>query len=94
MAANAMCFVDSRLLLDHFERVDDAECRKILEWVSPVPYGKHHDLVKDIRTSGTCEWLLDHGKFGEWESATSSVVLWLQGFRGCSISTMASLDQI
>ena len=89
-----MCFVNSRLLLDHFERVDDAECREILEWVSRVPYGKHHDLVKDIRTSGTCEWLLEHKKFGEWESAASSVVLWLQGFREYSISVVASLDRI
>ncbi|GAB1320797.1 NACHT domain-containing protein [Madurella fahalii] len=69
----------TRLLLDNFERVDNEERRRILEWVSPILYGKHHNTVKEARTAGTCEWLLRHKKFQEWERTSSSVVLWLQG---------------
>lgn len=41
----------------------------------------HHRTVKEARTDGTCEWLLQHEKFREWENSNSSAVLWLQGSR-------------
>ncbi len=86
--------LDRRLLLDHFERMDDDECRRILQWVSSVPFGKHHDLVNETRTSGTCEWLLDHKKFTEWECSSSSVILWLQGIRRSSFLSLIYLKNV
>lgn len=55
------------------------EEREILDWISPIPYGKHHISVREARTSGTCEWLLQNEKFCEWWNINSSAVLWLQG---------------
>ena len=63
------------------EHVDEDERIKVLDWISPILFGKHHDTVKESRTSGTCEWLLQHERFREWEETSSSVVLWLQGSR-------------
>ncbi len=66
---------------DLLEIVDDMERRRILQWISPIPFGKHHDEVKDSRMHGTCEWLIQHEKFHEWEYPHSSALLWLQGSR-------------
>jgi len=71
-----------RALLEH---VDEMERRRILKWISPIPFGKHHNEIKEFRTSGTCEWLLRHDRFREWEQTSSSVILWLQGSRECLV---------
>lgn len=63
------------------EHVDENERLEILEWISAIPYGKHHNAVKESRTFHTCEWLLQHERFREWEDTSSSAVLWLQGSR-------------
>ncbi|KAK4148047.1 uncharacterized protein C8A04DRAFT_33579 [Dichotomopilus funicola] len=80
----------TRLLSKHLERVEDEECREILEWVSPIPYGKQHDTVKEARTPDTCEWLLQHKKFGDWNTSSSSVILWLQGSPGAGKTFLTS----
>ncbi|KAH6627042.1 hypothetical protein B0J18DRAFT_157987 [Chaetomium sp. MPI-SDFR-AT-0129] len=80
----------TRLLSKHLERVEDQEHRKILEWVSPIPYGKQHDTVKEARTPNTCEWLLQHKEFGDWNTSNSSVVLWLQGSPGAGKTFLTS----
>lgn len=63
------------------KRLDDRECLTILDWLSDVPFGKHHVTVKDKRTAGTCEWLLNHGQYQEWFDTSSSAILWLHGTR-------------
>ncbi|KAH6983522.1 hypothetical protein BKA56DRAFT_549075 [Ilyonectria sp. MPI-CAGE-AT-0026] len=63
---------------------------EILEWISRVPYGKHHETVKSARTDGTGEWLLNHMKFSEWESKDSSAILWLQGSAGTGKTFLTS----
>jgi hypothetical protein len=63
------------------ERVDKIELLEILNWISSTPYGKHHNTVKEARTSATCEWLLRHKRFIEWWETNSSAVMWLQGSR-------------
>jgi hypothetical protein len=47
------------------ERVDDAEQRSILTQISNIPYGKYHNEVKESRTPGTYQWLLQHDRFRE-----------------------------
>jgi hypothetical protein len=59
--------------------VDKKEREGILDWISSVQFGLHHDDVKEKRTEGTCEWLLHKERFREWEETRSSAVLWLQG---------------
>lgn len=61
------------------ESVEAAEERHILEWTSPVPYFGHHESVAERRMAGTCEWLLRHTKFQEWEASSGCALLWLQG---------------
>jgi hypothetical protein len=53
----------------------------LLKWISGIPFGEHHDTVKNTRTPGTCEWLLRHQRFRDWEETSSSAILWLQGTR-------------
>lgn len=66
------------------EQVDEGERIGLLEWISPIPFGKHHDNVKDKRTSGTGEWLLQNQEFRTWEETNKSGIFWLQGSRKCS----------
>lgn len=66
---------------DLLERVDLDEQLKILEWVSSVPFRKHHITIREERASDTCEWLVRHEKFYEWKETSSSAILWLQGSR-------------
>jgi hypothetical protein len=68
---------------DLLERVDETEHLQILDWISPILSGKHHDEKKGSRTPGTCEWLLRHDRFREWERTSSSMIFWLQGSREC-----------
>ncbi|KAJ2995025.1 hypothetical protein NUW58_g1386 [Xylaria curta] len=72
------------------ERMDSKEQIEILEWISPLPYGRYHDRVAEARTSDTCEWLLKHDKLRKWEDASSSMILWLQGFPGSGKTFLTS----
>ncbi|KAJ5535881.1 hypothetical protein N7513_009067 [Penicillium frequentans] len=73
------------------ERMGAREEREILDWISPIPYGKHHISVREARTSGTCEWLLQSEKFCEWWNINSSAVLWLQGSIGTGKTFLTSM---
>lgn len=76
------------------ERVDDRI--DILEWISPIPFGKNHDNVKETRTPGTGEWLLQHRDYRDWEGKNSSVLFWLQGSPGTGKTYLTSsvIDRI
>lgn len=74
-------------LLEHMNQSDRIE---MLEWISPVPFGKHHDNVKEKRTPGTGEWLLQHHDFRDWEEKKSPVLFWLQGSPGTGKTYLTS----
>lgn len=61
------------------KQVDKKELDEILEWISPISYRDRHITVQKARTAETCEWLLRHERFREWQDARSSGTLWLQG---------------
>lgn len=63
------------------QRMDTNELIQILQWISPIAYRNHHDLVKELRTKDTCAWLLERRTFGQWWNANSTLTLWLQGIR-------------
>lgn len=63
------------------ENVDERERLQILDWMSKVLYGKNHDTVRSQRTKDTCEWLLKHNRYLDWQDTSSSVILWLHGTR-------------
>ncbi|CAI7595617.1 unnamed protein product [Penicillium glandicola] len=74
-------------LLKHTEESDRI---KLLEWISAIPFGTHHETKRECRTPGTGEWLLENGGFHSWEKATSSVLFWLQGNPGTGKTYLTS----
>ncbi|KAJ5415114.1 hypothetical protein N7465_003809 [Penicillium sp. CMV-2018d] len=72
------------------ERISTKDEREFLEWISPIPYGKHHTFRKESRTHGTCEWLLQDEDFRKWRDSQSSAVLWLQGSMGAGKTYLTS----
>lgn len=72
------------------EHMDESDRIKMLEWISPIPFGKHHDNVKEKRTPGTGQWLLQHKDFRGWEEEKSSVLFWLQGSAGTGKTYLTS----
>lgn len=71
---------DVNTLLDH---VEEHKRRRVLDDISSIPFGEHHDGKRGARTRGTCEWLLNHPKFVEWEASSCSSIMWLQGHGKC-----------
>ena len=55
--------------------IKQQELLEILEWVSKVPYKKHHDETAKFRVKETCEWLVSDTRFTKWEGSKSSVIL-------------------
>ncbi|KAL2826282.1 ankyrin repeat-containing domain protein [Aspergillus cavernicola] len=80
-------------LLAHMHERDRID---MLEWISSVPFGKHHDAVREDRTPGTGEWLLKHEDFSSWEKKNSSHLFWLQGSPGTGKTYLMStvIDRI
>ncbi|KAL2680425.1 hypothetical protein Neosp_008026 [[Neocosmospora] mangrovei] len=72
------------------ESIELKELIKVLTWISPIEYNLHHDLVRQARTKGTCDWLIQQSKFYEWQSETSSITFWLQGFAGSGKTSLTS----
>ncbi|KAJ5512855.1 hypothetical protein N7463_002407 [Penicillium fimorum] len=68
----------------------ESKLEMVLDWIWPIQYGKHHISVKDSRTPGTCEWLLQTDKFREWMTINSSAVLWLHGTIGAGKTFLTS----
>lgn len=61
------------------QKVDADEELAILEWVSSVPYAGLHEAIVEDRMPNTCEWLLRHSGFRQWEGSSESAMMWLQG---------------
>ncbi|KAH8901279.1 hypothetical protein GQ53DRAFT_850827 [Thozetella sp. PMI_491] len=72
------------------QKMGDAEQQETLSWISPVKYGAHHDTVREARIPDTCQWLLRHTRFQEWEDFGSSAIVWLQGSPGAGKTFLTS----
>ncbi|KAM0712300.1 hypothetical protein Q7P37_011395 [Cladosporium fusiforme] len=68
----------------------------MLEWISDIPYGRHHNRVKRNRTPGSGKWLLEDPRFREWDQDSTSSIFWLQGTPGTGKTyvTSAVVDYI
>ncbi|KAE8444754.1 hypothetical protein EG329_014314 [Mollisiaceae sp. DMI_Dod_QoI] len=84
-----MLRTDARVF-DLLEQTQENECLGILDWISKVLYGSNHQTVKDKRTMNTCEWLLNHNRYQEWQDASASVILWLRGNTGTGKTFLTS----
>ncbi|KAJ5657785.1 uncharacterized protein N7484_001434 [Penicillium longicatenatum] len=74
-------------LLGH---VDQQERIRLLEWISPIQFGAHHDEFNEKRTPETGEWLVEHDDFTTWREKDSSVLFWLQGDPGSGKTYLTS----
>ncbi|CAG7956910.1 unnamed protein product [Penicillium salamii] len=72
------------------DKTDEEERMKLLQKISPLQFGKPHDNVRETRTPGTGEWLLQDGDFRRWEESTSSGIFWLQGSPGTGKTYLTS----
>ncbi|KAI0901834.1 hypothetical protein F4806DRAFT_501929, partial [Annulohypoxylon nitens] len=64
---------------------------EMLDWVSSIRCGEHHDEAKYARTPNTCEWLLLDERFQQWENSDSQyAILWLQGSPGAGKTFLTS----
>ncbi|OJJ75285.1 hypothetical protein ASPBRDRAFT_40571 [Aspergillus brasiliensis CBS 101740] len=72
------------------EKLEWREALEILDWISPVKYGSHHNNVRGNRTPDTGDWLLQKGAFRDWEESSSSAVLWLRGSPGVGKTFLTS----
>jgi hypothetical protein len=55
--------------------------RRMLRWISAIPYESDHDFARRNRLEGTGVWLLDHREYQEWRDVSSPAVFWLHGIR-------------
>ncbi|KAL7959098.1 hypothetical protein V8C34DRAFT_280894 [Trichoderma compactum] len=76
-----------KTLVEHLQEksLDDA-----LDYISAIRIGKHHFEKRETRAPETCEWLLKHRRFLEWEESSCSSTLWLQGSIGAGKTYLTS----
>lgn len=71
----------SRNMEQVLQWASEQQRRDLLQWISTIQYGRHHDEIEERRRPDTGDWLIKHEKFREWIDSPSSSVLWLQGSR-------------
>ncbi|KAL7932068.1 hypothetical protein V8C35DRAFT_308389 [Trichoderma chlorosporum] len=72
------------------EKIENGTLEEALEYISTIPIGEHQQEKRDSRTPTTCEWLLNHAKYLEWEQSSCSSILWLQGNVGAGKTFLTS----
>ena len=63
---------------------------KLLQWLSPVPYSRHHEYYSEIRLKTTGKWLQNHPEYIRWNRSSSSSLLLIHGVRGSGKTILAS----
>ncbi|RGP73564.1 ankyrin repeat [Fusarium longipes] len=71
-------------------KLEEREKTKVMDYISTIRVGGHHNEKCTTRTEGTCEWLVAHKKFREWEESSCSSMFWLQGSMGSGKSYLSS----
>ena len=67
------------------------ERRGLLAWLSRIPCRDHHDSIYRKVLLNTGLWLLKKAEFVEWQSSSSSSLLWLHGIPGAGKSTLTAI---
>ncbi|OHE96483.1 hypothetical protein CORC01_08246 [Colletotrichum orchidophilum] len=84
--------IDDRVaqLLDDFKDKERRDREEAMNRISDVKVDQIHVAKKELRTNGTCEWLLQHPRFLAWEGSSCSSILWLNGQMGAGKSFLVS----
>lgn len=75
-------------LSDVVDLLHEEKRRKMLDWLSVIPNGRHHQSIRQGRLFGTGTWLFEKLEFQNWAQASYSSVLWLYGIPGSGKSTL------
>jgi len=67
-----------------------SEYLQLLQWLSPVPFSRHHKRHSDSRIPGSGQWLLDHHQYIDWRNSSSSSIFLLHGVLGSGKTSLAS----
>lgn len=78
-------------LQDLQDHLKSEERRRLLAWLSRIPCRDHHDIIYREVLSDTGLWLLRKAAFVEWQSSSSSSLLWLHGIPGAGKSTLTAI---
>lgn len=71
--------VDRTRISRALEVVEIAREQQVLKWISDVPFTQIHKDEKKKRMDGTCNWLLEHDSYREWDAISGPSLMWLQG---------------
>ncbi|TFB05075.1 hypothetical protein CCMA1212_003058 [Trichoderma ghanense] len=73
------------------EEVDKDRLEKVMDFISSEKFGRGHATIRDTRTPGTGDWLIQHEGFRDWQSIpSSSTVLCLKGTVGTGKTYLTS----
>lgn len=70
--------------------LQESEYLQLLQWLSPVPFSRHHKRHSESRLPGSGQWLLDHPQYVRWRNSSSSSIFLLHGILGCGKTLLAS----
>ncbi|KAK1540024.1 uncharacterized protein CCOS01_01338 [Colletotrichum costaricense] len=84
--------IDDRVtqLLNNFQEMKRQEREHAMDHISNVKVDYIHVAKKEMRTEGTCEWLVQHPRFLAWEEPSFSSILWLNGQVGAGKTFLTS----
>ncbi|UQC83062.1 uncharacterized protein CLUP02_08553 [Colletotrichum lupini] len=84
--------IDDRVtqLLNNFQEMKRQERENAMDHISNVKVDYIHVAKKEMRTEGTCEWLVQHPRFLAWEEPSFSSILWLNGQVGAGKTFLTS----
>ena len=70
------------------DSLNNAHRQEILQWLSSIPYLRHHAQSKMEILEGTGSWFLNDGRLVQWRSSSLSSILWLRGIAGSGKSKL------
>ena len=71
-------------------KLDKKEDLQVLEWITPVDYGRQHSDFLRRRQPGTGQWLLDSAEYQDWLK-TSEQILFCPGIPGAGKTILTSI---
>ena len=61
---------------------------EILNWLSTIPYQRHHKSAFGEVLKGTGSWFLEDSAYQNWKDGDESAVLWVHGIPGSGKSKL------
>ena len=75
-------------LRDIQDGLNGTERLNVIQWLSPLPYMKHHEQTRKDILGGTGTWLLQEQQLLDWQVSSASSIMWLHGVPGSGKSKL------